>query len=149
MHPLTFFFFFQPVVNMPNLQVLSITWNKLSGLIPTNLSGAMPVLSEMWLSNNELTGIIPEDLCQTCTDIDLSWNRFHALPQIGNLRVVSTYFKPCQALGVLSKFDSRKLDHAVPRLELAPWAFTSFNRKIPRLDSSQSCQQFFCWVSSG
>ncbi|TKY49227.1 leucine-rich repeat receptor serine/threonine-protein kinase [Spatholobus suberectus] len=62
---------------LPNLKVLDLSYNKLSGKIPSTFEGLKHVMY-IYLSGNFLTGSVPwtQKLSSTNTIIDLSYNNF-------------------------------------------------------------------------
>ncbi|XP_054815616.1 probable leucine-rich repeat receptor-like serine/threonine-protein kinase At3g14840 isoform X2 [Prosopis cineraria] len=61
--------------DMPNLNVLDLSFNKLSGEVPSRITGLSRVQS-LYLSGNMLSGPVPAWLAVGGNDVDLSYNNF-------------------------------------------------------------------------
>ncbi|XP_062011659.1 probable LRR receptor-like serine/threonine-protein kinase At1g53430 [Rosa rugosa] len=81
--------------DMTNLKILDLSFNKLTGEVPTTLKN-LP-LQYMFLTNNLLTGEVPSWILRNKYHFDLSYNNFSGSPPVG-----------CQHLSVnlISSFSS-------------------------------------------
>ncbi|KAJ7981874.1 LRR receptor-like kinase [Quillaja saponaria] len=59
-----------------NLKILDISFNKLSGGIPSNFS-SLRIVDHQYLTGNQLTGPVPNWILQDADSVDLSYNNFN------------------------------------------------------------------------
>ncbi|CAA0841359.1 Probable LRR receptor-like serine/threonine-protein kinase [Striga hermonthica] len=82
------------VFNISSLQVLDVTWNKLSGILPADMCSHLRQLEEFYLNHNEVYGLIPTQIheCSALRSLELSFNKLHGTipPNLGNLTLLET-----------------------------------------------------------
>nr|XP_010921615.1 probable LRR receptor-like serine/threonine-protein kinase At1g53430 isoform X1 [Elaeis guineensis] len=81
---------------MANLKTLDLSFNNLTGPIPSSYDGLMNSINYMYLTDNMLNGSIPNWILSSQQNLDISYNSFTGslAPsgcQEGNLNMVSSY----------------------------------------------------------
>ncbi|XP_038974428.1 probable LRR receptor-like serine/threonine-protein kinase At1g53440 [Phoenix dactylifera] len=81
---------------MTNLKSLDLSFNNLTGPIPSSFDGLMNSINYMYLTNNMLNGTIPNWILSSHRSLDISYNSFTgslapSSCQEGNLNMVSSY----------------------------------------------------------
>ncbi|KAJ4726506.1 putative Kinase [Melia azedarach] len=90
---------------MTNLKVLDLSFNKLSGVIPSSFNGQK--VNYIYLTGNMLTGTIPSWILEKGRNIDLSYNNFTAGSsdsncQSGTVNLFASSSKGTNSTGIVS-----------------------------------------------
>ncbi|KAL9239664.1 hypothetical protein vseg_013966 [Gypsophila vaccaria] len=99
------------IVMCADLQRLDLSFNNLSGVIPSNISAIIPYVTSFDLSSNSFSGEIPVNLanCTYLNDLALDNNRFSGPipPQLGQLSRLKKFSASNNLLvGVIPHFDT-------------------------------------------
>ncbi|WOL14655.1 putative LRR receptor-like serine/threonine-protein kinase [Canna indica] len=81
---------------MNKLATLDLSFNNLSGSIPSSYGGLASSLNNLYLTNNKLNGTIPSWILTSGQKFDVSYNSFTGSPapatcQLGTVNLVSSY----------------------------------------------------------
>ncbi|XP_064947950.1 probable LRR receptor-like serine/threonine-protein kinase At1g53430 isoform X4 [Musa acuminata AAA Group] len=84
------------IAEMPTIKTLDVSFNNLSGPIPSSYDILRRSINYMYLTSNMLNGTIPDWILGSDKNLDLSYNTFTGSPipsicQQGNLNLVSSY----------------------------------------------------------
>ncbi|XP_073006943.1 probable LRR receptor-like serine/threonine-protein kinase At1g53440 isoform X1 [Typha latifolia] len=80
--------------DMTKLKVLDLSFNNLTGPIPSSYDGLANSIDFMYFTNNKLKGTIPNWILRSGKYLDLSFNSFTGSPsscQLGNVNLFSSY----------------------------------------------------------
>ncbi|KAJ8512608.1 hypothetical protein OPV22_003042 [Ensete ventricosum] len=84
------------IAEMPTIKTLDVSFNNLSGPIPSSYNILPRSINYMYLTSNMLNGTIPDWILGSDKNLDLSYNTFTGSPvppncQQGNVNLVSSY----------------------------------------------------------